>query len=1311
MGEMPKKKRNLRLVRRLKVYGFVTLLVMLFLTVLVRMPFFKYWLKGFVEDQLEATLGARVQIEVLDLTLLPLELELSGVKVWGETDAIIAIDHVAVDFDWGGLGGVNTLHVERPSCALLVVDGEFVELPGLSWGDGGGGGSPWDNLSIEEGDFRFYASNGRDEFRVRDVWVEPTGHAVADARIGHLVLRSGEWRQSAENVSLRGLILTPDKAAVETFVLNTPLLRVEGGVERNRLQNWSGDLAVAATLDELNGLIPESTQVSGFAEAKLSVGGTGPGVMATGPMKASVTLEREGERRRSHAFRQLEGELSLGKGQWSVNDAKTPWREGELSLGVDSDYGLSHTTLEVAGSGVSMEQVLKSDFAFRAPWVETTTDFSARLSGSLRPYSLSGDARLLAQDLRVVPGGLRPDQVETFALERTEAKGRIHLDAHRSYFVADELVAPDSNGRAEVSLSRGAFPELLVDLDLPLLDFSLLQPFGGVELGGRGSLTGKLWGRLGEDLQVDALVDVRRFEALGLEWADRLKTRMRSRDLKTLSFQPVHAYKGNSLLQGSLELDFRPEELELSVDLVLEDTHIEDLLNIVEPLPGVDGIAEGTVSLSGPPEALNGEVDLDLHLVDLFGESFPEGSMDARVQAGRIVVDPLFLHRNAKRESVRFRGAVDSWDWSLLGEIHADALTLEPKRLGSVLDGTLYADVGLTGSLMSPIPKGRLALRDGRFLSEDVGISVLSFERIDDEIVWVGELFEDTLSVRAVQELGGLWGYSLEGGWRSFPAHVAYPVAADGASIASHLDGGFVFQGNWREGRDSVHGRASAERFVTRWRDYELSNDQPWTVDVLAGKLIADDLGLRGSGMEVNGDLSWGKQHLKGGATGTLLLELLPALSPGIEQSQGPVEVTLDVDTARVSGPTARLEAVTTGANLRTEWFPHAMESFTARLLASEQGYSVSGLSGALGGGRFSIDGHVHAEEWRPKRYDLQGVLTDGRIRYFSFLPALEGDARLSLEGPVDQLMLSGDVELDDVRFSDRIDWEEWVLDVRESKLVEEVETTESDPLFALDLRVVGKGTARIRNNLAHGNADVDLQVTGDSERPGVLGTVRMLPGGRIFVQDREFDVERAELHYVDPWSFDPDLDILLNTEVRSREESYRIDYRVGGPFSDWYTVANSEPALSQADINGLLLFGLTREELERFGGVNSALLMEGADFLLHGVGLDNRALDRFGGRSLPFDRVELVTGVSERGSQVNSETRILLEKQIADPYNFDVRLEFNPFRNVENYLELEKQVGDSFYMTLYRSSLEQERAVNLGGAYGLDFKVRWERE
>jgi len=250
-----------------------------------------------------------------------------------------------------------------------------------------------------------------------------------------------------------------------------------------------------------------------------------------------------------------------------------------------------------------------------------------------------------------------------------------------------------------------------------------------------------------------------------------------------------------------------------------------------------------------------------------------------------------------------------------------------------------------------------------------------------------------------------------------------------------------------------------------------------------------------------------------------------------------------------------------------------------------------------------------------------------------------------------------------------------------------------------------------VRNNIAEGVCDVDLVVVGDTANPGVRGVVRMHSGGSVVLQDREFEMVRGELRYIDPYSYDPELNLLMRTEIESRDETYRIEYHIDGPLSDWYSSAVSTPSLSQADINALLLFGLTRDDLERFGGVNSALLMEGADILLHGIGLDNRALDTIGGGVTLFDRVELVTGASERGSQVASETRVMLEKHLEAPYSTDMRFEFNPLRTAENTLELERELSDGIYVTIFRSSIEQDRSLDIGGAYGVDFKMRWDVE
>ncbi|MGB0641192.1 MAG: translocation/assembly module TamB domain-containing protein, partial [Myxococcota bacterium] len=82
------------------------------------------------------------------------------------------------------------------------------------------------------------------------------------------------------------------------------------------------------------------------------------------------------------------------------------------------------------------------------------------------------------------------------------------------------------------------------------------------------------------------------------------------------------------------------------------------------------------------------------------------------------------------------------------------------------------------------------------------------------------------------------------------------------------------------------------------------------------------------------------------------------------------------------------------------------------------------------------------------------------------------------------------------------------------------------------------------------------------------------LPGGSVYLKEREFELQRGDVLFVDPFTFDPDVDILLATDVRSREEEYDIAYRISGTYNDWRAETRSDPNLPQADVNALLLFG-----------------------------------------------------------------------------------------------------------------------------------------
>jgi len=215
--------------------------------------------------------------------------------------------------------------------------------------------------------------------------------------------------------------------------------------------------------------------------------------------------------------------------------------------------------------------------------------------------------------------------------------------------------------------------------------------------------------------------------------------------------------------------------------------------------------------------------------------------------------------------------------------------------------------------------------------------------------------------------------------------------------------------------------------------------------------------------------------------------------------------------------------------------------------------------------------------------------------------------------------------------------------------------------------------------------------------------------GGIAFLQDREFRIDRGEMNFQDPWTWDPNLDFDLVTDIDNLDQRYRVNYQVFGPFSDWRTQTRSDPPLPQSDVNALLWFGATTDQLEEMGELSSAVAQGVADLVLTDFLLTNSQSDT-GPQELLFDRLDLATGVNARG-EYSSEPRLVVEKRLDEFGSVDLTWEFNLVRPEDNYVSLERRIGGIWSLAGWYATLQRQRVLPIGGAYGVDVTARWESD
>jgi autotransporter translocation and assembly factor TamB len=374
--------------------------------------------------------------------------------------------------------------------------------------------------------------------------------------------------------------------------------------------------------------------------------------------------------------------------------------------------------------------------------------------------------------------------------------------------------------------------------------------------------------------------------------------------------------------------------------------------------------------------------------------------------------------------------------------------------------------------------------------------------------------------------------------------------------------------------------------------------------------------------------------QLRGNVSGTmdtlLLRFMLPDWEPagrasGIVELLGSIEEPLFEGIAEIHKASFRLPGTRT-----------ILSQVEGTVFLSSGEVQLEGMDFRFMGGRGRASGRIR------ERDDTIVLGLDGTASgvRFEVLPDL--NARLSgnwrLIGPIDDLLLSGDITVDRMSLTTKEDVASMLLGWLESS-----GGGSTSGGLNLALRVDAEETIELRNPFVRLTGSAALEVTGTSNSPGLVGQVELLEGGEATLLGNRYEIERGSLNFSNPNAIEPFIDLQAATWV----QEFQISVQIAGTLDHFVTTAVSTPPLSAPDIYSLLGVGYTGRGYGS-GAVGLGLASSILSSQLTSV------LSRRGQLALPVDQVRVDPFAAD--STGEATTRLSLIKQITPSWTVILR-------------------------------------------------------
>lgn len=1248
------------------------------------------WARRLIEERLTRFFQRPSQVASVRLRLLPLEVEISGLRVQGRTGAsppFLEVPKVLATATWHWPLGpsaieLSRVRVERPVVRVNAFEGGGDDLPRLG---GGGGGLHLRvaRLTVVEG----------------EAWVDHR-RVPLDLDVPHLTARlEGRAHGGLEGpVSLGpGAVRFGD---AEPLALESRLHLVVVGSE---LRATRGVLKAEGTELHYDGalrLVPRPLGTFALrgpvdlAVVDRHVARTGFSLAGDARYDGSVSVD--GSRLR---FR---GRLSGTAG--SFDGVPVPRYDGEIRW--------DETGVHLAGflvHALSGEARLDVDVPPRPGEARVRGTVDGMDAEGLSRLVFGWDAAGLAAatrgplDLRW-PRGRTREITGTASLDftpradgRTPLQGRLAWSAEggRQTVEAAEFETPMARARAHGTIEADDRTELALETesgDLAQADALLARlrrALGTAEavpaaVGGRGTFRGRWRGTIAEPV-FEGHFTGDEVSYLGVRWgAADWRGQLDAR--RVVSETLVLRRPGGELrLSGPAESGPYGGEDALDVHVVFHDWPARDLLQAVGSEMPLSALLSGTARVRGRRSAPTGDLQVRADEGRYAGILFRRLDVDSRLRPRHVEV--VRGRAEVGGGSLTFHGSVTD-DGLYDGRAELSSVELEeafprvPEALRPA--GRLSGALTLQGPLARPRVVGELsaprlfvgeeglgALRASLVGTGDGRVQVeASCRSARVDLVLGGEVaaarpFEAAL--RVVAKETSLDPY-LRLAWTALPAAVGVVATGD-----LRLEGPLSTP-------SALRGEGTFAALDVRFPEYPVRNPRPVKIALGGGAVELRELALAGEGTDLalSGRLALAADGpLEMAARGAADLRALSAVARGL-RARGSARLSLQVTGTRaLPRVTGRLDV--DGGGLRLRGFPHGLDDVKGGLRFTETAAQLVGVTGTVGGGRVEMEGQLGYAAGRPLTVDVAARGQGIALRYPEGLRSvIDGDVRLT--GDAKAPWATGQLEVRQALWTRRYDVATELLAARAAW---SADAPGLDEGVRLDLKVRAPGTIRVDNNLATLQARADLSVQGTLEAPVILGRAE-IERGRVYFQGNTYLIRRGTLDFANPQRLDP----LFDVEAETRLRAYRITLRVNGTLDRVVPTLTSDPPLTTLEVLSLLAgssepHGSPADTGQRLAVTGAAALVAGAvtGAATERIGLEQRlGLSRFSIDPSVFKGTQ--TDLSARvtlGKRITPDLSVLYSQELRGPEERIVSVEYTLSDRLSLLLTRAEATGAAF--------------------------------